>query len=339
MTNKDFYKTLGVERTASKDEIKKAYKQLALKLHPDKNQGDAAAEQKFKEVNEAYSVLSDDQKRAQYDNPVMHSGFGDFGFPDNIWSHLNDMFSTSFRQRETHAPLQNVVVRHVVSLKDAVCGCTHRIKFRAPMKCTGCCGTGAKDGVLENCKVCNGKGSVTQHLSAVVFTSTCQTCGGSGKTCKNICQTCNGTKSVSAEFDFDVNIPPGLDENEAFAVSGDSIAPRDKRLFKDVHVVFNIEKDKAFSRHGSDLIVHLPVSFATAALGGKKTVACIDGSSHEIDIKPGTQPGSTVVVRGKGAKKDGSMRVIVDVVVPTTLTPDARELLEKFEKQTVSDVI
>lgn len=356
---RDYYEVLGVSRDASDDDIRRAYRKLALKYHPDRNQDDPSAEGKFKEATEAYSVLSDGDKRSSYDR-FGHAGLGGGGFDfsgagmGDIFSHFQDMFADFFggfggfggqpsaRRRRTDRG-QDVRVDAEITLAEAMRGGKHEVTIRGRAPCDTCQGSGARPGTSpETCSQCRGTGQVTAQRGFIMFSSTCARCGGTGQYIPEPCESCRGSGFVDRQRRVMVTFPAGIDEGQRLRVPGQgmpgpgNVPPGD--LYVDVHV----QPDPHFERHGDDLVTRLRVSFATATLGGEAAIDLPDDTRVTVDVAPGTQPGSVLHVRGKGMPRldrsgQGDVHVLMDVTVPTKLSRRAKKLLKELEAELASD--
>lgn len=342
---RDYYEVLGVARDADSEDIRKAYRQAALKNHPDRNPGDSGAEARFKEATEAYQVLSDPEKRARYDR-FGHQGVE--GVPDigpDIFSHFQDIFSEFFggtgggprRRRGGPSRGQDVRVQQRLTLRDAIVGSKREVSFRAPVACDECGGTGAKPGTKRKpCGTCGGSGQVSMARGFVMFTQTCPECGGQGSTVKTPCTACGGAGANERLRKVLVTFPAGIDSGQRLRVPGQGLPGAMGGPPGDLYVDVEIAADERFERDGSDLITRVTVPFADAALGATRSVQLPDDSEVSIEIPPGTQPGDVVSVRGKGVPRvdgrgRGSLQVVVQVEIPRGLSPRARELLRELD--------
>lgn len=355
LDKRDYYEILGVARDASADEIRKVYRQQALKYHPDRNPGDKAAEEKFKESTEAFSVLSDPNKRAQYDR-FGHADMGGFDFSSagmgDILSHFQDMFSDFFggfgggfgaasgaRRRRGPERGQDVRVDAALSLKEAMTGCKREIQVRGSAPCETCGGNGAKPGTKpETCSQCGGVGQVTTQRGFIMFSTTCPRCQGTGQYVADRCKTCNGGGHVEKQRRVMVNFPAGIDSGQRLRVPSQGMPGPDGAPSGDLYVDVEVEPDARFERAGYDLGVHRPVSFAEAALGTLISVELPDGNTVNAEVKPGTQPGTVVVVNGVGLPRldrhgRGDLHVAIDVQVPTKLSKHAKKLLMELDEE------
>ena len=363
-TKRDYYEVLGVEKTASEAEIKKAYRKLAIQYHPDKNPGDKEAEEKFKEAAEAYSVLSDKEKRARYDQ-FGHAGMGGAaggGFSDFGDFDLNDIFSSVFghgfsgfggfggfgggggRASQRKFRGSDLRVKVKMSLKDVSTGVEKKFKLKKYVVCEHCHGTGAEgDGATETCPTCHGTGSVTrtqQSIFGMMQTqSVCPQCNGEGKIIKNKCKHCSGEGIVYGEEVVEVKIPAGVAEGMQLTVNGKGNAGKRNGVPGDLLVVIEEEAHPDLIRDENDLIYNLLLSVPTAALGGAVEIPTID-SKVKVKIEPGTQPGKVLRLRGKGlpsvnsygySNGTGDLLVNVSVYIPETLSKEEKQAMEKMQ--------
>ncbi len=354
MTSKrDYYEVLGVSRDASNDEIRKAYRQNALKFHPDRNPGDKVAEESFKESTEAFSVLSDDNKRQIYER-YGHAGLSGSGGVDfsnvgigDILSQFQDLFSDFFggfggsgRSSRGVERGQHVQVDVMLTLEDVMTGVKHEVDVAGVAPCETCSGTGAAAGTSpQRCNSCGGSGQVASQRGFIVFASTCPHCRGSGQTIGTPCSDCRGQGHVERRRKVIVNIPAGVDNGIQLRLTGQGMPGRPGAPPGDLYVQVHVKDDARFEREGSDLIVHETVSFSTAALGGKFDVQLPDNSPASVHLDAGTQPGSLVTLRGRGLPRldrsgaRGDLHVVVNVKVPKKLSRKAKKLLEEFEQE------
>ncbi len=360
---RDYYEVLGVDKGASADEIKKAYRKKAKQYHPDLNPGDKSAEAKFKEANEAYEVLSDDQKKARYDqfghagvDPNYGAGGGGFGgFGDDI--DLGDIFSSFFgggggfggfggggsRRANPNAPrrgedLQSTVT---ISFEEAAKGCSRKIDVNRIEICPECNGSGAQKGTSPvTCPECHGSGQVTAQqrtpFGVIQTQKACSRCGGKGKIVENPCQKCRGRGRVSKHSSLEINIPAGIDDRQTLNVRGEGNKGINGGPAGDLHVTVNVRPHPFFERDGVDVWCDVHVSFVQATLGDTLMVPTLDGKV-KYDIPAGTQPGSVYVLKGKGiqnihTKVRGNQLVRIIVDVPTKLSGEQREVLLKFNE-------
>ncbi len=354
MTSKrDYYEVLGVSREANSDDIRKAYRQAALKFHPDRNPGDKAAEEKFKEATESFSVLSDDNKRRTYDR-FGHAGlqgsgsvdFSNIGIGD-ILSQFQDLFSDFFggfggSARSNRGPErgQHVQVDVVLTLQDVMAGVKREVEVNGVAPCDVCSGSCAAPGTSpQRCGACGGSGQVASQRGFIVFASTCPQCRGSGQTVATPCNSCKGQGRVERHRKVVVNIPAGVDNGIQLRLTGQGMPGRPGAPAGDLYVQVHVNEDPRFEREGSDLLVHESVSFSTAALGGKFEVTLPDSSPVQVEVDAGTQPGSLITVRGRGLPRldrsgaRGDLHIVVNVLVPKKLSRKAKKLLEELENE------
>lgn len=360
MAVKDYYKVLGVDKSASQDEIKSAYRKLAKQYHPDLHPGDEAAAEKFKEINEAYSVVGDADKRAKYDRGEMDdqfgggSGFNPFGgqggFSASGFDDLFNMFTGGFGfgggsrgGRKAQQAGSDVTVNVELTFMEAVLGCKKSIKFSRVEKCKTCGGTGAKDdSCVKTCDKCNGSGQVRQTYTTVFGQQTvigqCDKCNGTGTIVTDTCKTCCGKGVSSVSRTIDVTIPAGVEDGTVLQLSGEGNAARGKNSVNgNLLLVVSVKPSKLFKRDGMDLFVTVPVTFQTAACGGEIEIPSPDGVFiHKLG--EGTVNGDTLRFRGKGVKgrrgtlSAGDLYATIEVEVPKTLTKAQKKALEDFER-------
>ncbi|WP_437783068.1 molecular chaperone DnaJ [Sorangium sp. So ce1097] len=344
---RDFYEVLGLARDATPDDIRKAYRQAALKYHPDRNPGDASAESRFKEATEAYQVLSDEEKRRRYDQ-FGHAGLEGMGAgaDSDIFSHFQDIFSEFFggfgggqRRRRGPARGQDIRVQQRLSLRDALLGCKREVVLRTPVTCDECSGSGAKPGTKRKpCGTCGGAGQVSTSRGFVMFTQTCPECSGEGSVIKTPCGSCKGFGAVEKTRKVVVNFPAGIDGGQRLRVPGQGMPGAQGAPPGDLYVDVDLAADERFERDGLDLITRVPVSFVDAALGSTVKIELPDDTAVDVEIPAGVQPGEVISVKGKGAPRidgrgRGALQVIVQVEVPRNLSPAAQELLRRFQDE------
>lgn len=366
MEKRDYYEVLGIEKNASADEIKKAYRKKAIQYHPDRNPGDKEAEEKFKEAAEAYDVLSNPEKRARYDQ-FGHAGmsgaagnggpFGGFGggmSMDDIFSMFGDIFGghggfggfSGFgggggnTQQRYHRG-SDLRVKVKLTLKEISTGVEKKFKLKKYVPCPHCHGSGAEgNGGVETCPTCKGTGSIIRNQQTILGTmqtrTTCPTCGGEGHIIKNKCKECGGEGIVYGEEIVTVKIPKGVAEGMQLSMSGKGNAGKHNGVPGDLLILVEEEPDKELIRDENDLIYNLLLNFPTAALGGTVEIPTIDGKV-KVKIEPGTQPGKVLRLRNKGLPSvngygTGDLLVNVSIYVPETLSKDEKKALEEMEK-------
>lgn len=357
---RDYYEVLGVDKNADDDTIKKAYRTLAKKYHPDMNSGDSEAETKFKEVNEAYSVLSDSEKRAKYDrfghdafDPAAGAGGYGGGFSGGFgdFSDLGDIFSSMFgggfggsSSQRRNGPMRgdDLSLRLTLTFEEAVFGCKKEINYSRIENCSTCHGSGAAPGSSpETCPTCHGSGQVrvTQRtmLGMMQTTKVCDTCGGKGKIVKNPCNECRGNGKVRVKKNVEINIPAGIDEGQRVARKGYGNDGANGGPAGDLFVYISVRPHKFFQRDGYDVYVDVPITFVEAALGGEIDVPMLDGTSEKYKIPEGTQTGTTFTMRGKGIKVingrgNGDLHFTVTIETPKNLSEKQKDMLREFSK-------
>ncbi len=357
---RDYYEVLGVAKSANADEIKKAYRKAAIKYHPDKNPDDKEAEDRFKEAAEAYDVLSDDQKRARYDQfghagmggaagggAGGYGGFGGGGFSmDDIFSQFGDIFGGHFgggSSRSSRRVNRGTDIRvHVkLSLEEIANGTTKKLKINKSISCDKCSGTGAKNGTaFTTCNTCNGSGVVSRiensFFGRIQTQGVCPTCNGSGKIITERCDKCGGEGALRGEEIIEVRIPAGVAEGMALNVTGKGNAARQGGQSGDLQVIITEEAHPELVRDGNDLIHNLNIPLTTAILGGTVEVPTIDGRA-KIKIAAGTHAGKVLRLGGKGLPDvngygRGDILVVVDLTIPSKLSSEERKLVEKLSE-------
>lgn len=357
---KDYYELLGLQKGATDVEIKKAYRTLAMKYHPDRNPGNAEAELKFKEVTEAYEVLKDSQKRAAYDRyghaafaqgaGAGAGGFGGFNFDfgggsgagfGSIFEDIFSEFMGGGRRSRQQEGVRGADIRYdlEITLEEAYKGLTKEIEIQTAVKCEDCHGTGAAEGSkAETCDTCHGTGRVRRQAGFFIEERTCPTCNGTGKVIKNPCKKCGGTGKVSQKKVLEVTIPAGIDSENRMRLAGQGEAGMNGGPNGDLYIFVHIKPHPIFKRDAANLYCTVPLSMTTAALGGEIDIPCIDGSSEKVKIDEGTQSGTEVRLRKKGmtmlqSKSVGDLFVRFTVETPTKLTDKQKELLKQFAEE------
>jgi molecular chaperone DnaJ len=355
MAKRDYYEVLGVARDAGDDDLKKTYRKLAMQWHPDRNQGNAEAEAKFKELNEAYDVLKDAEKRAAYDrfgHAAFEQGgpggggggggpFGGGGFED-IFEEMFGRFGGGGRgQRAAAGRGADLRTQVEVSLEEAFAGAKKTIRFATSVSCEACKGVGAEGGAasgVQNCGTCQGSGKVRAQQGFFLVERTCPTCGGAGRSIKNPCKICRGAGRVQRERSLNVSVPAGVDDGTRIRLTGEGEAGQRGAPAGDLYVDIAVRPHPIFQRDGANILVRVPLRMTQAAMGGHVEVPSIDGGRSKVTIPAGTQTGDQFRLRGKGfsvlrSAARGDMYVQVMVETPQNLSPKQRELLEQFEAE------
>ena len=353
---RDYYEVLGVQKGASADEIKKAYRKLALKYHPDRNPDNKEAEEKFKEAAEAYEVLSDDEKRSRYDqfgfagvDPNYGAGqggygggFGGFGGFGDLGDIFGSFFGGGSTRSNPNAPRrgENVGARLDLTFEEAAFGCEKEVGAQRIENCSACSGTGSADGAVETCSYCRGAGQVrtTQNFMGMQMqsTTTCPQCNGRGKIIKNACSTCRGKGQVRRTQKIKVKIPAGVDHGQSVRVRGEGCVGTNGGPNGDLLVEIGIRRHPIFTRRDYTVLCEVPISFTQAALGTKIQVPTLDGKV-EFDLPEGTQTGTVFTLRDKGIpsinnpRRRGDQKFTVVVETPTKLTKEQKELLRQLD--------
>ncbi|HJK91640.1 MAG TPA: molecular chaperone DnaJ [Polyangiaceae bacterium LLY-WYZ-15_(1-7)] len=355
----DYYEVLGVERGVDTSELKRAYRKLAAKHHPDRNPDDPSAEERFKEVSEAYQVLSDPQKRELYDrfghDGLNGAGGGGVGFQDvgDIFSHFQDIFGDlfggmggmggmgGFSRRRPDGPTRggDVRTRVELTLEEAVFGVDKEIALEHPTPCEPCRGTGAKDGNLSTCATCGGAGQVGHRRGAFILQTTCPACRGQGASFEEACPSCEGRGEVAHERKVRVSIPAGIDDGQTLRLAGQGQAGKRGGPTGHLYVTVRVQEHEAFERDAQDLVHELHLTFPQAALGAKVEVPSLKTGEEPTQLKvpAGVQPGETLVIRGAGVPRldgrgRGDLVCVVQVDVPKELTPRAQELIQELAR-------
>ena len=373
---KDYYQILGVSKTASADEIKKAYRKLAVKYHPDKNPGNAEAGEKFKEISRAYEVLSDPQKRSQYDQFGADmferasmgggggsggfgggpGGFGGFSDPRDLFSQIfgnaagggggfsfEDILGGGGRRTRRNTKGSDLRFELEIDFVDAVLGADKKIRITKSDVCARCHGSGSEPGSGKStCSTCGGRGQTPSSMGGFFQTmSPCPACNGTGQVITNPCRSCHGTGKVRVEKELQIHIPPGVDNGSRLRVAGEGEAGTNGSPAGDLYVVVKLRPHKVFQRNGNDIHCDVPVSICTAALGGVIDVPTVSGKTR-MKIPAGTKNGAVLRLRGKGmpALKGGirgDQLVKLVVETPVSLTKRQRELLEEFQAEETAE--
>jgi molecular chaperone DnaJ len=348
MAKRDYYEVLGLERSATLVDVKKAYRKLALELHPDRNPGDAHAEEQFKEASEAYGVLCDPQKRGLYDQ-FGHRGLQGQGqgFSDvqDIFSQFSDIFSdffgggSPFGRRTRNAAERGADLRTSIrlTLQEAAFGLKKEIALTHPGPCPTCDGSGAEGGKRKTCPRCQGTGQITHSRGFVLLQTSCPNCQGMGSTVETPCTQCRGSGNVELQRTVKVTFPAGIDHGQTLRVPGQGLAGRMGGPAGHLYVEVTVEPDARVAREGYELIHEVTLSFPQAALGAEIEVPMLDDTSVKVEVPAGTQPADTVVVRGKGVPRlngdgRGDLHVVVNVQVPRRLSSKAKKLLKELEE-------
>ncbi len=339
---RDYYEVLGVARDASSEQIKKAYRQLALKCHPDKNPGDKKSEELFKEGSEAYQVLSDPQTRERYDRfghgafQGGFEGFGDFGnFAEEIFG---DIFGAFFGSSNQRAPRggRDLRIQVEVTLEEAAFGIEKEITVPKPQICDPCTGSGARAGTApEQCRHCGGSGQVRMQQGFFTIQRPCSVCGAKGKIVRDPCPECSGRGEITKNSVLKVKIPAGINEGQSLKLRGEG-EPASRGPAGDLYVQVAVQEHPVFRRQDTELLVEVPVSYAQAALGSEVEVPTLEGKTS-VKIPPGTQPGTTFRLRGRGivdihSGRRGDQHVRTVLVVPKSVSERERELLEELAR-------
>ena len=351
MAKRDYYEVLGVNKSASADQIKSAYRKLAVKYHPDKNKGDKGAEEKFKEASEAYHVLSNSERKQNYDNfghaafengGGGRSGFGNFDFSNHFSDIFEDFFGEGFgggrRSRRSNNRGSDLRYDLSISLEEAFSGKKQDIKFSTSEKCGTCSGSGSKPGHQAGaCSMCGGHGQVRSSQGFFTVQQTCPQCAGAGEEITHPCSSCNGQGKKQASKRLSVNIPKGVDDGTRIRLSGKGEAGSRGGSSGDLYLFINVHSHDLFKRSDENLFFECPVSIADAALGTSIEIPTIDGGKAKIKIPAGTQSGKQFRLRGKGmpymrGSDFGDLYVQVNTEVPISLNKEQKELLEKFRE-------
>ena len=354
MAKRDYYEVLGVGRDASEEDLKKAYRKLAMQFHPDRNQGDASAEGKFKEVSEAYDALKDAEKRAAYDRfghaafeggngPGAGAGGGNpfgGGFEDIFEEMFGRFGGRSGGNRAASGRGADLRQEVQITLEEAFAGAKKTIRVPSSVQCEACTGSGAEGGSanVQQCGTCRGSGKVRAQQGFFLIERTCPTCSGTGRTIKNPCKVCQGAGRVQRDRTLNVSIPAGVEDGTRIRLSGEGEAGLRGAPAGDLYVDVGVAPHPLFQREGPNIMVRVPLRMGQAALGATVEVPSIDGGRSGVKIPPGTQTGDNFRLRGKGFSvlrntQRGDMYVQVVVETPQNLTAKQRELLEAFEAE------
>jgi len=352
MKDMDYYDILGVSKSATSAELKKAYRKLALKYHPDRNPDDKEAEENFKHVNEAYQVLSDEQKRAIYDQygkaglEGQGASGGGFGNMDDIMDIFNSMFGGSgggfgggFGRQARRDPSQKYALDFEIELdlafNEAIFGCKKEIPIKYKIPCDDCSGTGAKDGEMTTCDYCKGQGQVVMKQGFMTFAQECPKCKGAGKQIKEKCSSCNGDGYKEIEETITIDIPAGIDSGNRLRAQGYGNQSKSGQR-GDLYIIFIVEEDEHFIRNGNDIYIEVPIFFTKAVLGDTITIPSLEGEL-ELDLKVGTKDKEQFVFNGEGVAdvhtgRKGRLIAQIKMIKPTSITSEQRELLHKLEE-------
>ncbi len=351
-TKRDFYEILGVPKTASDEEIKKSYRKLAMKFHPDRNQGDATAEVKFKEAKEAYEMLSDAEKRAAYDqfghagvDPNMRGGAGGAagfgGFGESFGDIFGDIFGQTRRQQGAGGKQvfrgNDLSYAMDITLEEAAVGKESQIRIPSFEECSTCEGTGAKPGTsVKTCATCQGQGVVQMRQGFFSVQQTCPNCRGGGKTITDPCTPCHGQGKIKKQKTLEIKIPAGIDDGMRIRSSGNGEPGTNGGPSGDLFIEIRLQKHDVFQRDGDDLHCAVPISFTTAALGGEIAVPTLSGEAA-IDLPEGTQTGKQFRLRGRGIKGvrssfPGDLYCHITIETPVKLSEPQRKLLKELDE-------
>ena len=363
---RDYYEVLGLKKGASDDEIKKAFRKMAMKYHPDKNPGDKEAEEKFKEINEAYSVLSDPDKKSKYDrfgfagvDPNAgfggagggFGGFGDAGGFDDIFDMFGGMFGGGFgggQQRRNNGPKKGRDLQKAITItfEEAAFGCKKELEINKYVACPTCKGEGTKPGTSKKtCPKCGGSGQISQMqrtpFGQFQSVTQCDQCGGTGQINETPCEDCKGTGKVRKTVKISVDIPGGVDNESVIPIRGQGEPGVNGGPNGDLYIVISVKPHKVFKRNGSDLYLEIPISFDQAALGAEIIVPTLEGKVS-YKVPAGTQPGTTFRLKGKGVRNPrndrmGDLYVKVNLEVPTKLNHKQKKAIEEMGKAVTED--
>ncbi len=352
MIKRDYYEVLGVDRSATEGDIRKAYRQLALKYHPDRNKEDPHAEEKFKEASEAYQVLSDPEKRRIYDayghQGLAGTGFEGFRGMEDIFASFGDLFEDFFgdfgfsvgRKRTRRAYAGEDIRREVdISFLESALGTEREIEVKKNVICQTCEGNGIKPGSKKAvCQTCSGTGHITHRQGFFILQTTCPNCRGEGSVILEFCPECKGKGVVEKKKKLTVKIPAGIEDGMNLILRGEGQAGINKGPPGDLYIQVNVKEHDFFERRGDDVWTKVPISFVQAALGGKIEIDTIDGKKQEVEIPPGTETGDEIRIPQKGfsnvhRRHKGDHVIHFIVKIPKKLTKKQRQLLEEFDKE------
>ena len=351
MAKRDYYEILGVNKSASQEDIKKAYRKLALKFHPDKNKGDKKSEEKFKEASEAYHVLSDNKRKANYDQfghaafeSGGNQGFGNFDFSSSFSDLFEDFFgddifgNTRGPGRRSSNRGNDLRYDINISLEEAYKGNNKKINYTSHKRCSRCSGQGSEPGSKpKQCEYCNGRGKVRSNQGFFTIQQTCPQCSGYGETISNPCRQCNGSGKNQSQESISVKIPKGVDDGTRIRLTGKGEAGQKGGASGDLYLFISVDNHSIFKRSDENLFYELPITFSDAALGTTVQVPSIDGGKSKIKIPAGTQHGKQLRLKGKGmpllrGAGYGDLYIRIVTEVPVSLTTKQKQLLEEFRK-------
>lgn len=344
---KDYYSILGVDKGVSPEELKKTFRQLALKYHPDRNPDDKHSEEKFKKIAEAYSVLSDPEKRSNYDrfgtaegmggagfDPFGRGGFG--GFSDVFEDMFGDIFGGASGARRGNRPSRGHDLRYdlTISLDDAFSGVEHEIEIASWEDCKDCSGTGSASGKRSTCPDCGGSGQIRMQQGFFSIARTCQRCGGSGSHVSDPCKSCRGNAKVEVPRKIFIKVPHGVDSGTRLKMSGEGEPGERGGPPGDLYIIISVEQHEFFERDGLDIYCRVPITFPQAALGAEVEVPTLSGMTT-VKVPAGTQPGTALRLKGRGmpsvsSRAKGDQIVVVNLLVPRKLNEKQKELVEAF---------
>jgi molecular chaperone DnaJ len=357
MSKRDYYQILGITKSADQNEIKKAYRKLAMQFHPDKNPGNAEAERKFKEATEAYEVLKDGQKKAAYDqyghsafeqggmgNGGGGGGFGGGGFSSDfsdIFNSFNDIFGDNGGKKKRSASIRGSDIRYnlEISLEEAFAGISKKISFHIASVCATCSGSGAAGNEKPtDCKACHGSGKIRTQQGFFIVEKTCGTCAGTGQVIKNPCKKCHGEGRIEKEKTLAVKIPAGIEDGNRIRLAGEGESGVRGGQAGDLYVFVSIKNHPFFTRKGNDIYAEVPIKMTTAALGGSIELPTIEGARAKLSIPEGTQTNDQFRMKSKGMSvlnsggRRGDMYVKIFVETPVNLSGKEKSLLEELDK-------